>query len=124
MKALGISFKKFFELLEAAFIKPTKLTFERYNQLSRKQKDRESYEQFRGSLSVLAIIGINAEQEWIRDVLIFNMKNCELQRRLLSESLYQVDALNQAIIDENSYYNHLKLTNMTISFNTTGLAAE
>ena len=48
------------------------------------------------------------------------MKNCDLQRRLLSETLNPNDALNQAIIDEKGYCNHLKLTNMTRSFNTTG----
>ena len=48
------------------------------------------------------------------------MKNCDLQRRLLSETLNSLDALNQAIIDKKGYYNHLKLTNMTKSFNTTG----
>ena len=103
VKVLGISFKEFFELLEAAFIKPTNITFERYKLINRKQKDRESYEQIWGALSDLARscnIGINAEQEWIRDVFIFNMKNCDLQRRLLSETLNLLDALNQAIIDE------------------------
>ena len=123
VKVLGILFKEFYELLELAFIKPTNITFERYKLLSRKQKDRESYEQFWGALSYLARsceIGINAEQEWIRDVFIFNMKNCDLQRRLLSETLNPLDALNQAIINEKDYYNHLKLTNMTRSFNTTG----
>ena len=44
------------------------------------------------------------------DVFIFN---CDLQRRILSETLNLVDALNQAIIDEKGYYNHLILTNMT-----------
>ena len=48
------------------------------------------------------------------------MKNCDLQRRLLSETLNPLDALNQAIIDEKGYYNHLILTNMTRSINTTG----
>ena len=122
-KVLGILFKEIFELLEVAFIKPTNITFERYKLLSRKLKDRKSYEQFWGALSDLARsckIAINAEQEWIRDVFIFNMKNCDLQRRLLSETLNPVDALNQAIIEEKGYYNHLKLTNMTRSFNTTG----
>ena len=112
-KVLGILFKEVFELLEAAFIKPTN---KRYKLLSRKQKNRESYEQFWGALSDLARsceIGINAEQEWIRDVFTFNIKNCDLQRRLLSETLNPLDALNQAIIDEKGYYNHLKLTNMT-----------
>ena len=90
--------------------------------MNRKQKDRESYEQFWGALSDLARsceIGIKAEQEWIRDVFILNMKNCDLQRRLISETFNPLDALNQAIIDEKSYCNHLKLTNMTRSFNTT-----
>ena len=71
--------------------------------ISRKQKDREFYEQFWGALSDLARsceIGIIAEQEWIRDVFFFNMKNCDLQRRLLSETLNPVDALNQAIIEK------------------------
>ena len=40
------------------------------------------------------------------------MRNCHLQRRLLLETLNSVDALNQAIIDEKSYYSHLKLKNM------------
>ena len=61
-------------MLELVFIKPTNITFERYKLLSRKQKDRESYEQIWGALSDLARsceIGINAEQEWIRDVFNF-----------------------------------------------------
>ena len=46
VKVLGISFKKFYELLESAFIKPTNITFERYKLLSRKQKDRIFYHNF------------------------------------------------------------------------------
>ena len=123
VNVLGISFKNIFDLLESAFIKTTNIRFERYKLLSRKQKDRESYEQFWGALSDLAgscEIGINAEQEWISDVFIFNMKNCDLQRRLLSETFNPVEALDEAIIDKKGYYNHLKLTSMTRSFNTTG----
>ena len=73
--------------------------------LSRKQKDRESYEQFWGALSDLARvckIGINAEQEWIKDVFIFSMRNCELQWWLLSKTLNPVDALNQAKIERKN----------------------
>ena len=86
VKILGISLKKFFDLRETVFIKPKNITSERYKLLSRKQKDMESYEQFWGALSDLersCEIGINAELEWIRDVFIFNMENCDLQRRLL-----------------------------------------
>ena len=64
--------------------------------MSRKQKDTKSYEQFWGALSDLARsceIGINAEQEWIRDVFSFNLKK---------------------------NYNNLKLTSMTRSFNAKG----
>ena len=45
------------------------------------------------------------------------MKNCDSQRRLLSETLNPVDALNRAIIDKKSYYNHLKRTNITRATN-------
>ena len=48
------------------------------------------------------------------------MKNCDLQRRLLSEFLNPVDALNQAIIDKKGCYYHLKETNIARSFNTAG----
>ena len=48
------------------------------------------------------------------------MRNCDLQRRLLSETLNPMDVLKQAIIDEKGYYYHLKVANMTKSFNTTG----
>ena len=84
--------------------------------MSRKQEDRESYEQFWGRLTELARtceIELNTEQEWFRDVYIFDIRNCDLQLRLLSETLNPVDALNQAIIDETGYLNHKKLTNLT-----------
>ena len=40
------------------------------------------------------------EDEWIRDILINNMKNSDIQRKL-----------NVALIDEKGILNHLKLTN-------------
>ena len=52
--------------------------------MSRAQKYKESYEQFCGALSDLARsceIGINPEQECLRDVFIFKTKNRDLQRR-------------------------------------------
>ena len=95
------SFKKLFNLLVAKFVIPANIMFERYKLLNRKQKDRKSYEQFLGALSDLARvckIVINAEQERIKDVFISTLRNCELQRRLSSETLNPVDELNQAII--------------------------
>ena len=98
VKILGISFNEFFDLRKTAFIKPRNIAFERYKLLSRKLKDRESYEQSWGALSDLARsceIGINPELEWIRDVFIFNIENCDLQRRLLLDTLNLVDALTK-----------------------------
>ena len=46
VKILANSFTEFWTLLDAAFNKSPYTTFERYNLLNRKQKDRESYEQF------------------------------------------------------------------------------
>ena len=48
VEKVSSSFKKLFNLLVAEFVKPANITFERYKLLSRKQKDRESYEQFWG----------------------------------------------------------------------------
>ena len=45
------------------------------------------------------------------------MRNCDLERRFLSETVNPVDTLNQANVDEKGYYNHLKLTNMTRAIN-------
>ena len=116
VKVLSMSFKEFFDLLGAAVVNSANKTFERYKLLSRKQKNRDFFEQFWGALSDLARaceIGIIAEQEWMRDLIKFNMRNCDLQRRILLETLNPVNALNQVIFDEKGYYNHPKLTNMT-----------
>ena len=94
MKVLSISFEDFFDRLEAAFVKTANIFFERYILLSRKQKDRESFEQFWAAISELTRtcqIELNAEQQ---DVFILNMGNCNPQWRLLSETLNPVDALN------------------------------
>ena len=125
MKVLSV-FTEFFDLLEATFVKPAIIIFERYKLLSRKQKDRESYQQFWGALSNSARtceIELNPEQEWIRDVFFFTIGNCDLQWRLLSGTLNPVDALSQAIVDEKGFFSHQKLTNLTKannSFNNNG----
>ena len=118
VKILAISFSEFWTLLDAAFNKPPNTTFERYKLLNRKQKDRESYEQFWGALTDLAStcnIKESDEAEWIRDIFICNMKNTDTQRKLLSATISPSEALNQALIDEKGYFNHQKLTNMSRS---------
>ena len=118
VKILAITFSEFWTLLDAAFNKPPNTTFERYKLLNRKQKDRESYEQFWGALTDLAStcnIKESEEAEWIRDIFICNMKNRDTQRKLLSATISPSEALNQALIVKKGYFNHQKLTNMSRS---------
>ena len=81
--------------------------------LNQKQRDRESLEQFWGALAEIAKkCDIAAgEEEWIRDIFINNMKNYDIQRKLLTKTLPPRKALNVALIDEKGTLNHLKLTN-------------
>ena len=51
------------------------------------------------------------EEEWIRDIFINNMKNYDIQRKLLTETLPPREALNVALIDEKGILNHLKHAN-------------
>ena len=113
VKVVQISFKEFWEFLAIAFVRKTNVTFERHKLLNRKQRDRESLEQFWGALAEMANkCDITAgEEEWIRDIFINNMKNYDIQRKLLTETLPPREALNVALIDEKGILNHLKLTN-------------
>ena len=113
VKILQISFKEFWDFLAIAFVSKTNVTFERHKLLNRKQRDRESLEQFWGALAEMAKkCDIAAgEEEWIRDIFINNMKNYDIQRKLLTETLPPREALNVALIDEKEILNHLKLTN-------------
>ena len=54
VKGLQISFKEFWENLSTAFVRKTNITFERHKLLNRKQRDRESLEQFWGALAEMA----------------------------------------------------------------------
>ena len=77
-----------------------KCQIERQKLLNQKQHDRESLEQFWGALAEMAIAA--GEEEWIRDFFINNMKNYDIQRKLLTEILPPREALNVELIDENS----------------------
>ena len=113
VKVLQISFKEFWEFLAIAFVRKTNVTFERHKLLNRKQRDRESLEQFWGALAEMAkkCDIIAGEEEWIRDIFINNMKNYDIQRKLLTETLPPREALNVALIDEKGILNDLKLAN-------------
>ena len=112
VKILQISFKEFWENLSVAFVRKTNITFERHKLLNRKQRDRESLEQFWGALAEMAKrCNIpTGEDEWIRDIFINNMKNSNIQRKLLTETLPPLEALNVALIDEKGITNHIKMT--------------
>ena len=81
--------------------------------LNQKQRDRESLEQFWGALAEMAKQWDIAagEEEWIRHIFINKMKNYDIQRKLLTETLPPREALTVALIDEKRILNHLKLTN-------------
>ena len=113
VKILQISFKEFWDFLAIAFVRKTNVTFERNKLLYRKQRDRESLEHFWVALAEMAKkCDIAAgEEEWIRDIFINNMKNYDIQRKLLTETLPPREALNVALIDEKEILNHLKLIN-------------
>ena len=113
VKILQISFKEFRDFLAIAFVRKTNVTFERQKLLNRKQRDRESLEQFWGALAEMAKkCDIAAgEEEWIRDIFINNMKNYDIQMKLLTETLPPREALKVALINEKGILNHLKLTN-------------
>ena len=116
VKIITITFSEFWTLLDAAFNKPPNTTFKKYKLLNGKQKDRESYEQFWGALTDLAItcnIKETDEAEWIKDIFICNMKNTDTQRKLMSATTSPSEALNQALTDKKGYFNHQKLTNMS-----------
>ena len=114
VKILQISFKEFWDYLATAFVRKINVKFERHKVLNRKKKrNRESLEQFCGALAEMAKkCDIAAgEEEWIRDIFINNMKNYDIQRKLLTETLPPREALNVALIDEKGILNHLKPTN-------------
>ena len=50
------------------------------------------------------------EDEWIRDIFINNIKNSDIQRKLLTETLPPLEALNVALIDGKGITNHIKMT--------------
>ena len=110
---MQISFKEFWDFLATAFVRKTNVKIERQKLLNRKQRDRESLEQFWGALAEMAKkYDIAAgEEKWIRDFFINNMKNYDIQRKLLTEILAPREALNVELIDEKGFLNHLKLTN-------------
>ena len=95
------------------FVRTTNITFERHKFLNRKQKLRKNLEQFWGILAEMAkrYDICSREEEGIRDILIINMKNYNIRKKLLTNTLSPMDAFNVALIDEMGMSNHLKTIN-------------
>ena len=103
IQVLQISFKEFWGNLSLAFVRKINVTFEKHKLLNRKQRDRESLEQYWGALAEMAkrCDIPTGEDDWIRDIFINNMKKSNIQRKLLTDTLPHLEALNVALIDEN-----------------------
>ena len=102
VKILQFFFQKILKKLSVTFVRKTNVTFENHKFLIREQKDRESLEQFWGALAGMAKkCHMSAgEDEWIRDIFIANIKNSDIQRRLLTELFPPLEELNVASTDE------------------------
>ena len=91
----------------------TNVTFERHKLLKRKQRERNLLVQLWGATPEMAnkCDISTGEDEWIRDNFIINMKNSDIQRKLLTETLPPLEELNLALIDEKGITNSNKMTN-------------
>ena len=99
--------------METAFIRQRNITFDRYVLLTTKQTRGESIEHFFGKLKELSEnceLG-SQEDTLIRDLLIANMLDPEIQRELLRETLEPAQALRLAINMELGQRNQLQITN-------------
>ena len=100
-------------ITESAFIRQRNITFDRYVLLTTKQTRGESIEHFFGKLKELSEnceLG-SQEDTLIRDLIIANMLDPEIQRELLRETLEPAQALRLAINMELGQRNQLKITN-------------
>ena len=86
-RILEINFAEFWELLKTTFTVSTNLTYELYKFFGRRQKDNESLKKLHETLSELAKnckLG-ELESELLRDIIITNMRNVEIQKKLFIE---------------------------------------
>ena len=90
---------KLWEMMEIAFIRPRNITFDQYVFFSRKQKKGEMVEQFYSILKELVenCDFENREEVIIRDILITNMLDDDIQRELLRDTDDPERALSIAV---------------------------
>ena len=98
--------------LELSFISPRNFMFDRYLFFSRKQKG-ETVEQHYSILKVENCNFKKSEELVIRDVLITNMSDTDIQRDLLNESDDPTTTLQTAIKVEMGQQNQLEIKTVT-----------
>ena len=106
-----ISTKNLWEVLNKTFIRIHNITFDRYLFHTRKQQKGEPIEKFYGHLKELSENGDLGEKgdTIIRDVFIANMRNEDIQKELLKETVEPDKALAIAINIEMGTLNQLKM---------------
>ena len=107
-----LSALKLWEMMEIAFIRPRNITFDRYVFFSRKQKKRETVEQFYSFLIELAenCDFENCEEVIIKDIFITNMLDDDIQRELLRDTVDPERALSIAVNMEMGHQNQQRIS--------------
>ena len=95
----ALSTADFWKIVEAAFIRPRNITFDRLVLLITKQLFGETAEQFYRNLKELAENSDfeNKEETLVRDVFITNLIDPEIQKKLLKQTVEPRQALEWAI---------------------------
>ena len=107
-----LSTLKLWEMMEIAFIRPRNITFDRYLFFSRKQKKGETVEQLYSILKELTenCDFENREEVIIRDILITNMLDDDIQRVLLRDTVDPERALSIAVNMEMGHQNQQRIS--------------
>ena len=90
--------------MKTTFTVSTNLIYKRYKFFGRRHKDNESLEKFHETLSELAKncnLG-ELESELFRDIIIKNMRNVEIQKKLCIEYLTPENVLSYVLVHEKS----------------------
>ena len=98
--------------MKIAFVRPRKITFDRYVLFSRKQKKRESVEQFYSILKELAenCDFESREEVIIKNISITNMLDDDIQRELLRDTVDPERALSIAVNNEMGHQNQQRIS--------------
>ena len=107
-----LSTLKLLEMMEIAFNRPRNITFDRYVFFTQKQKKTETVEQLYSILKELAenCDFENREEVIIRDILITNMLDDDIQRVLLRDTVDPERALSIAVNMEMGYQNQQRIS--------------